>query len=58
MATKTKNTKTSKTKKPELVLPQYTRQDIDSILTNVMYASVCLAALLLTLTLFITALKH
>lgn len=36
----------------------YTRQDIEGVLMNVLIASVSIAALLLTLTMFIAALKH
>ena len=47
--------KKSKTKKP---LPCYSREDIEAILTNVMLVSVSIAAVLLTMSLFITVIRH
>jgi hypothetical protein len=50
-------TKSRKNDKPT-VSAYYSREDIESILTTVMLASTSIAALLLTLSIFITALKH
>ena len=58
MATKTTKTKTAKTKIVKAEPTGYKREDIESILTNVLIASACLSAFLLTLTLFIAAVKH
>ena len=43
---------------PSKAEPCYSREDIESILTSVMMTAVTLSALLLTLSIFITALKH
>lgn len=47
--------KKSKTEKP---VPCYSREDIEAILTNVMLVSVSIAAVLLTMSLFITVIRH
>ena len=47
--------KKSKTEKP---LPCYSREDIEAILTNVMLVSVGIAAVLLTMSLFITVVRN
>lgn len=53
-----KTTKKSKTaKKTEPVLC-YTRDDIETILVTVMLCAISVASVLLTLTLFISVLKH
>lgn len=46
------------TKSAPVPAPCYKREDIESILTNVMLAAVTLAATLLALTFFIAVLKH
>jgi hypothetical protein len=53
-----KTTKKSKTAKKTAPVPCYKREDIESILTNIMFVSVSLAAVLLTLSLLITVIKH
>lgn len=50
--------KTRKTENKTLTAPCYKREDIESILTNVMLVSVTVAAALLALTFFIAVLKH
>jgi hypothetical protein len=47
--------KKSKTEKP---LPCYSREDIEAILTNVLLVSASIAAVLLTLSLFITVVRN
>jgi len=52
-----KTAKKSKTAKKTAPSPCYTREDIEGILMNVFVVSVSLAALLLSLSLFITVIK-
>ncbi len=49
---------TKKSKKKPAEIPAYKREDIEGILTNILIASVSLAALLLALSLFISVIKH
>ena len=53
-----KTTKKSKSKKKPAEIPAYKREDIEGILTNVLFASVSLAAVLLTLAMLISVIKH
>jgi hypothetical protein len=53
-----KTTKKSKSKKKPAEIPAYKREDIESILTNIMFVSVSLAAVLLTLAMLISVIKH
>jgi hypothetical protein len=53
-----KTTKKSKTAKKTAPVPCYTRDDIESILVTVMLTATAIASVLLTLTLFISVLKH
>ena len=53
-----KTTKKSKTAKKTAPVPCYTRDDIESILVTVMLCAISVASVLLTLTLFISVLKH
>jgi hypothetical protein len=53
-----KTTKKSKTAKKTAAVPCYTRDDIESILVTVMLCATAIACVLLTLTLFISVLKH
>jgi len=50
--------KRRKTESKTPTAPCYKREDIESILTNVMLVSVTVAAALLALTFFIAVLKH
>ena len=47
-----------KSKKKPAEIPPYKREDIEGILTNVLLASVSLAAVLLTLAMLISVIKH
>ena len=55
---KSRKRETQSVKTAPLSVPPYKREDIESILTNVMLAAVTLAATLLALTFFISVLKH
>jgi hypothetical protein len=53
-----KTTKKSKTAKKSAPVLCYSRDDIESILVTVMLTATAIASVLLTLTLFISVLKH
>ena len=53
-----KTTKKSKTAKKPAPVPCYSREDIEGILVTVMLCATAIASVLLTLTLFISVLKH
>ena len=53
-----KTTKKSKTAKKSPPVLCYSRDDIESILVTVMLTATAIASVLLTLTLFISVLKH